>query len=167
MKVVLWIVIAAVVVGLGIFAYLKFASAPAQTPATAPTTESVTPGLPSKITEPVPASSYGRGAIGDEKKTEVKPSEITPSEVGVIQGTAKPASGAQPNFTLIKVSISDPQTKKVLATTNLDTARTYKFTVAPGEYVLDIVPGTGSSNQLPQRIYVGAGEVLNVNFFVK
>jgi hypothetical protein len=167
MKVVLWITVAAVVVGLGIFAYLKFASAPAQTPTAVPPAESVTPGLPSKITKPVPASSYGRSATGNEKKTEIKPSEITPNEVGVLQGMAKPAPGAQPNFTLIKVSISDPQTKKVLESTNLDAARAYKFTVAPGEYVLDIVPGTGSSDQLPQRIYVGAGEVLNVNFFVK
>jgi hypothetical protein len=29
------------------------------------------------------------------------------------------------------------------------------------------VAGTGASEKLPQRIYAGAGETLNLNFFVK
>ncbi len=156
MKKVLWIVIAAAVVGLGAFLYFRYSAPPA---------EPVTPGLPEKITEPVPASSYGKGELGNEANSEIQPAEITVNEVGVLLGTAKPAPGANPNFAAIKVSISDPVTGNELASVNLDAANSYKFTVAPGEYVLNA--SGAKSDQLPQRIYVGVKEVINVNFFVK
>jgi hypothetical protein len=107
---------------------------------------------------PVPASSYGKGA---ETST-----TAAPSAVGILEGTAKPAPGAKVNLAAVQVSVSDPKTGKVLATTAVGAGGVYKFTVAPGEYVLNIVRGTGTSSQLPQRIYVGANQIINVNFFV-
>lgn len=158
MKIILWIIVAVAVVGLGVFAYLRFVGAPPEEP--------VEPSvIPDKITEPVAASSYGKNAIGSESGEKVQPSELSPQEVGVLQGTAKPAPGARPNFSSITVSISDPQTNAVLDDMNLEAGGFYKFIVTPGEYVLKI--SGGQSDQLPRRIYVGKEEVITANFFVK
>lgn len=156
MKITLIIVALVVVAALGIWAYFRPAPTPIQT------------AIPDKLTEPVIASSYGKDAVGDETtNAPIQPSQLTPQEVGVLQGVAGAAAGATPDLSSIRLSISDPQTKKVLSTINLGADGSYKFIVTPGEYIIDIVAGTGSSKQLPQRIYVGAGEVLNKNFSVK
>jgi hypothetical protein len=162
-----WIIVAVVVVvvAVGIFAYLRNGSTP--NPVSAPTT----PGTPAKIPVPdvpIPASSYGKDAVGATSTAASGLLTPQPTEaVGILEGATKLASGSTLKITSVQVSLTDPGTNKVIATTNLGADGTYKFTVLPGEYIVNVVPGTGSSPQLPKRTYVGPNETIDVPFSVK
>lgn len=117
---------------------------------------------------PVPASSYGQGAEGQAGTA--SDNLMIPKAgdaVGILQGQAKLTAGAKLDLSSVKVSVSDPKTKEVLKTESVGANGGYSFTVLPGEYVLDVVAGTATTSQLPQRIYVGPNQTLNVNFFVR
>jgi len=156
MKILIPAIVILIIAVIGVFFYVNRGSAPSVAPTTPP---SAGPAVP------LPASSYGKGATGNSAGTPTTPSPTT--KPGILEGMAKSATGAAVNFTSIKLSISDPKTNKELATVNLGADGSYKFTVEPGEYVLNVVPGTGSSTQLPQRIYVGSEETIDLNFKVK
>ena len=120
------------------------------------------------ISGPIPASSYGSGAVGTKDITSVTlPGSVSSNELGTLIGTAKPAQGTKPNFSAMKVALYDPKTQKLLASMTPNADGFYKFIVQPGEYVLNLMPGSGSSAQLPLRLYIAKGQVSNVNFFVK
>ncbi|MBU6500671.1 MAG: hypothetical protein KGJ89_03590 [Patescibacteria group bacterium] len=169
MKRILPVIIAVVAVAVGIVWYIGFRSAPTNNnsttgsnPLSAPLTTIPIPNVP------IPASSYGKDASGSTSTYATGLIKPQPTQaVGILGGSTKIAPGATISITSVKVSISDPQTNKVLDTTNISANDTYQFTVLPGEYVVNIVSGTGSSDQLPKRVYVGANEHIDVNFLVK
>lgn len=173
----LWVriaIIAAVVVA-GVLIYFVFNPSAPQNAAEAPAQNGsnnfvVSPAAaPVIVSGTVPASSYGAGAVGTRTATSVTLSApVSSTELATLLGQAKPApgSGAHPDFSKIKAVLYDPKTDKLLASTALGADGSYKFIVEPGEYVLNTVPA-GLSGQLPQRIAIASGQVVNVNFFVK
>ncbi len=86
---------------------------------------------------------------------------------GIILGTAKPAPGSAPNYKLIQLAILNSKTKSEVKRVNLGADGSYFFSLVPGEYILSVVKGTGSSDQLPQTITVGPGETIEKNFRVR
>lgn len=86
--------------------------------------------------------------------------------LGIINGRARLAPGSTVVFAKVKVAIYDPKTNKELESMFLGADGSYAFSVTAGEYVLNLIKGTGSSKNLPQRIYVGPGETLDLNFQV-
>ncbi|MBI4085994.1 MAG: hypothetical protein HY433_01975 [Candidatus Liptonbacteria bacterium] len=85
---------------------------------------------------------------------------------GFIGGRARIAPGSTIDFKLVKAAIYDPNNNKELKSVFLDADGSYKFAVTAGEYVLDLAKGYGSSKNLPQRVYVGPNETLELNFQV-
>ena len=85
---------------------------------------------------------------------------------GTLSGRAERASGSAIDFTTVKVAIYDPKTNKELARVSLGADGSYTFAVTAGEYILDLVKGTGSSKNLPQHVYVGPRETIELNFQV-
>lgn len=170
MKTKTYAIVAVVVVAICVAAYFWLIpkpmpqSSPVQT--SGPTTEN--PAPPVMVSGPITASSYGKNATGTKNATTVAPlAPVSTAQLGIVMGIAKPVPGAKPNYDSMKIALYDPKTNKQLASVTPGTNGDYKFIVEPGEYILNIASGTGSSAQLPQRIYAGAGETLNVNFFVK
>ena len=120
---------------------------------------------------------------GSKEESKIVPSgpvqststEITPTSTqnaqlgkkGVIEGTARVAVGAVVKFTSVRISLADAKTNKQVANTNLSANGYYKFVVEPGEYILDIASWSATSKQLPQRVYVGPGETISLNFQIK
>src|SRR3989344_4865070 len=88
------------------------------------------------------------------------------ASLGFIGGRARVAPGSIIDFKLVKAAIYDPNNNKELGSIFLDVDGSYKFSVTAGEYILDLVKGYGSSKNLPQRVYVGPGENLELNFQV-
>lgn len=86
---------------------------------------------------------------------------------GILFGRAKPAPGAAPKYASIQLAVSNSVTKSEVKRVNLGADGSYFFSLVPGEYILSIVKGTGSSDQLPQTISVGPGETIAKNFTVK
>ncbi len=86
---------------------------------------------------------------------------------GILLGTAKPAPGSAPNYKLIQLAVLNSKTKSEVKRVNLGADGSYFFSLIPGEYILSIVKGTGSSDQLPQTISIGPGETITKNFTVK
>lgn len=86
---------------------------------------------------------------------------------GILFGRAKPAPGATPNYISIQLAVSNSVTKSEVKRVTLGADGSYFFSLVPGEYILSIVKGTGSSDQLPQTISVGPGETIAKNFTVK
>ena len=166
MKKILLIALGVIIIAVGAILYFKPGVAPSPVGQNTPATSVPAANQPIPVpNEPIPASSYGKDAVGSASGELVKPK---PTEaVGILSGKAKLAAGATIQLTSVKVSIFDPVTNKTLETANLGSDGTYKFVVLPGEYVVNIVLGTGSSQQLPQRVYVGPNETIEANFLVK
>lgn len=85
---------------------------------------------------------------------------------GVLVGTARLAPGAVLDITRVRVAIYDPSNNEELKRVFFAADGSYLFSVTAGEYILDLVKGYGSAKKLPQRIYVGAGETIRLNFEV-
>lgn len=83
--------------------------------------------------------------------------------LGVLSGRAR-YSGEAPDFSLIEIAVYNPETNGEVGRTKLGSDGSYAFNLPTGEYVLDIVEGTGSSTNLPRRMFVGAGETITANF---
>jgi flagellar basal body-associated protein FliL len=166
MKTKTYVIVAVLVVAVCVAAYFWFSAKQNQpTAPTGPTTEH--PAPPVTVTGPITASSYGKDATGTKNATTVTPlAPITTAQLGIIMGIAKPVPGTKPNYALIKIALYDPKTNKLLTSATPAADGSYKFIVEPGEYVLNLASGTDSSEQLPERIYAGVGETLNINFFV-
>lgn len=83
-----------------------------------------------------------------------------------IVGKVRPVAGAAPlEFSSVEVGIYDPESGNEISRVFLDADGSYSFTVPSGEYVIDLTENSaGSSGDLPQRVFVGEGEKLDINF---
>ncbi len=156
----IWVAVVIVAVGVVIYYFAPKLSGPSSG-------QSGSSFKPIMVQGTIPASSYGAGAVGTKTATSVTlQTPVSSATLGTIVGMAKISSGAGVNFTTTVIGLTDPKTKKLLGSTPFGADGSYQFFVEPGEYILSMVSGPLKSGSLPQRVYVGVGEVLNINFFV-
>ena len=122
------------------------------------------PGSLSTVSDVVVGTGNGGAPAGSVGSADNTGKASVEDGTAVIAGRAR-FVGKMPDFSSIILMVSNPETGKEIKRVSLGAEDgSYKFVLTEGEYVLDIVKGTGTSKHLPQRMYVGAGETFSLNF---